>query len=261
MDIVKSFVEAIINTYTNNPKLLLDTIILIILCVLLKVYYPKFRGFMGEFWVKLELGKLPRDKYIVLNNIMIEDDRGTHQIDHLVLSKFGIFVIEMKNYYGLIKGNEFDNKWCQYLGKTKNYFINPLHQNYGHIKSLEDVLKLDEKNFISIICFSNQAKISVKSNSNVTQIGYLKKEILKYKDPIVNDDIKELANVIISNNILDKKRRKDHVINIQVKISNKESVNNMICPECGNKLVERNGKYGKFIGCSNYPKCIYIKKS
>ena len=31
----------------------------------------------------------------------------------------------------------------------------------------------------------------------------------------------------------------------------------MICPNCGSKLVERNGKYGKFIGCSNYPKCHY----
>lgn len=31
----------------------------------------------------------------------------------------------------------------------------------------------------------------------------------------------------------------------------------MICPNCGGKLVERNGKYGSFIGCSNYPKCHY----
>lgn len=35
---------------------------------------------------------------------------------------------------------------------------------------------------------------------------------------------------------------------------------NMICPKCGSNLVERKGKYGKFIGCSNYPKCHYIEK-
>ena len=147
MEIIKS----IINTYLNNPNLLLQTIILIILCVLLKIYYPKFRGFMGEFWVKLELRKLPKDKYIIFNDIMIEDEKGTHQIDHLVLSKFGIFVIEMKNYYGLIKGKEFDNKWCQYLGKHKSYFLNPIHQNYGHIKSLSNLFKLEDKCFISVI--------------------------------------------------------------------------------------------------------------
>ena len=149
MDIIKNFFDA----YTNNSGLLLITIILIILCILMEIYYPKFRGFMGEFWVKLELKKLPKDNYIVLNDIMICDDKGTHQIDHLVLSKFGIFVIEMKNYYGLMKGKEYDNKWCQYLGKTRNYFVNPIHQNYGHIKSLSNLLKLDEKCFISIICF------------------------------------------------------------------------------------------------------------
>ncbi len=261
MEFVKSIIEGIINIYSNNPKLLLETIILIILCVLLKIYYPKFRGFMGEFWVKLELSKLPKEQYIVLNDIMIKDEKGTHQIDHLVLSEFGIFVIEMKNYYGLIKGNEYDNKWCQYLGKTKKYFVNPIHQNYGHIKSLSNLLNLDDKYFISIICFSNQANINIKSNSIVTQVDYLKNEILKFKELLVDKNVKELSNIIMSNNIEDKSLRKQHVKDINVKVNkDRELENNMICPKCGNELVERNGKYGKFIGCSSYPKCKYIKK-
>ena len=53
MDVIKSFIEGIVNIYSNNPKLLLYTIILIVLCTILKIYYPKFRGIMGEFWVKL----------------------------------------------------------------------------------------------------------------------------------------------------------------------------------------------------------------
>ena len=218
MEAIKNFFEVIINIYSNNPKLLLQTIILIILCILIKIFYPKFRGFMGEFWVKLELRKLPKDKYIILNDIMIKDEKGTHQIDHLVLSKFGIFVIEMKNYYGLIKGKEFDNKWCQYLGKNKSYFLNPIHQNFGHIKSLSSLLKLDDKCFISVICFSNQAKIDVKGNSIVMQVDYLNDEILKYKVFIVNNDIKELSKIIIRNNIVDKSLRKQHINDIHVKI-------------------------------------------
>ena len=216
---------------------------------------------MGEFWVKLELRKLPKDKYVVLNDIMLKDEKGTHQIDNLVLSVFGIFVIEMKNYYGLIKGREFDNKWCQYLGKTKNYFINPIHQNYGHIKSLSKLLNLEDKYFISIICFSNQSKINVRSDSVVTQVDYLKNEILKYKELLIENDIKELANIIMFNNIDDKKLRKQHIKDIHTRINNdKELEKNMICPKCGNELIERDGKYGKFIGCSNYPKCKYIRK-
>lgn len=32
------------------------------------------------------------------------------------------------------------------------------------------------------------------------------------------------------------------------------------CPECGSKLVYRNGRYGRFLACSGFPKCRYIKK-
>ena len=235
-------------------------IILIILTILLNIYYPKFRGVMGEFWTKLELSKLPKDKYIVLNDIMIEDEYGTHQIDHLVLSEFGIFVIEMKNYYGLIKGYEYNNKWCQYLGRNKNYFLNPIHQNYGHIKALSNLVKLDDKFFISIICFSNQAKVDVESNSIVTQLDFLIGLILKHKEPIINYDIKQIADIIIKNNISNKDLRKQHIKNIHNKIAyNKELENNMICPKCGSELVERQSKRGRFIGCSNYPKCKFTK--
>ena len=40
----------------------------------------------------------------------------------------------------------------------------------------------------------------------------------------------------------------------------KAEIQNGICPWCGGKLVVRQGKYGIFIGCSNYPKCHYTEK-
>lgn len=32
------------------------------------------------------------------------------------------------------------------------------------------------------------------------------------------------------------------------------------CPKCGGDLVKRNGKYGSFLGCANYPKCNFTEK-
>lgn len=262
MEYIKIFIDSLINFYISNPWLVISIIIVWTVALLLDLYYPKFRGFMGEYWVKLELSKLPKDQYIVLNDIMIKDDNGTHQIDHLVLSKFGIFVIEMKNYFGLIKGKEFDYKWCQYLGKNRHYFTNPIHQNYGHIKALSNLLGIDEKKVISIVCFSNQAKLAVNCNSVVTQLDYLNDEIVSFNELLINEDISELSNEVLFNNIEDKKIRRKHIKDMRNKISNEnELVQNMICPRCGSKLVERNGRYGKFIGCSGYPKCKYIKKS
>lgn len=261
-NMLENFWNGVIGTYINNPNILVYTIVFVLLCVILKLFYPSFRGFMGEFWVKMELKILSKKKYIVLNDIMIKDEWGTHQIDHIVLSNYGIFVIEMKNYSGLISGSEYSNKWCQHLGKNKNYFFNPIYQNYGHIKALSKLLSLDARYFISIVCFSNQAKIKVNCKSIVTHVDNLVQEILKYKEIIFEDDINKFVLLINSNNITDKNVREEHVKRIHEKIlRNKEFTHNMICPVCGHKLVLRSGKYGEFIGCSNYPKCHYTKNN
>ena len=232
-------------------------IFVLILCALGSFFYKKFRGYMGEFWVKLELKKLPKSENIILNNIVIKTKENTHQIDHIVLSKFGIFVIEMKNYYGLITGSEYSNKWIQYLGKNKYYFYNPIRQNYGHIKALEEVLGLDANIFISIICISNQARLSVQAR-NVVNIDYLNDLIKEYKKVVVKEDFMRIKERLEKSNIRNIKIRRHHTKEIKKYISNEQKkINNMICPKCNGKLVERSGKYGKFIGCSNYPKCKY----
>lgn len=207
--------EKIIEMIKDNPKYFTIGFILLILGILIDIYYPKFRGFMGEFWLKLELKKLPKNKYKLLNDIMIEDEKGTHQIDHIVLSKYGIFVIEMKNYYGLIIGNQYKEKWYQYLGKNKYTFHNPMYQNYGHIKALSNVLKLNEELFIPITCFSNQVKLKVTSNKPVVQVDTINRNILKYNEEIITCDLNELSLNIENMNILDKNKRKEHVKNIR----------------------------------------------
>ncbi len=32
------------------------------------------------------------------------------------------------------------------------------------------------------------------------------------------------------------------------------------CPDCGSNLLLKTGRFGKFITCSNYPKCVFKKK-
>ena len=66
--------------------------IIIIVDILLAHFYPKLRGLVGEFYIKRELKSLPKD-YLVFNNITIKDEWETHQIDHIVVSKYGINVI------------------------------------------------------------------------------------------------------------------------------------------------------------------------
>ena len=251
-EIINQLIKSLINP-TN--------IIIFILLILVTIFYKRIRGFMGEFWVKQELKKLPKDKYIILNDIMIKSSKGTHQIDYIIISKYGIFVVEMKNYYGLITGEEHQNKWIQHLGKNKYYFNNPIHQNYGHIKALEELLNFSEDKFISIICISNQAKIKVKAK-NVTQLDFVNDLIKSYNNEIIIEDFSKIKNTIEQNNITDKEIRKSHIKNIKNTVKeNNDKEKNMICPKCGGNLVERKGKYGKFIGCSDFPNCKYTSKN
>lgn len=261
MELILALLEVIwifIKTIITNPPLLF----MVVLSILLKIYYPTLRGLIGEFKVKQKLKRLPQKEYIVLNDIMLEDENGTHQIDHIVISKYGIFVIEMKNYYGMIVGDEYKSSWIQYLGKKKSYFKNPIHQNYGHVLVLEKKLNLDNNIFIPIVCFSNQVNMKVQTTSIVIQLDYLIKTIKSFYKVQIDKDINIIANTLESLNIIDKDKRKQHIKNIKLKIKEDNiKVDNMICPKCGNKLVLRNGKYGTFIACSNYPKCKYTKNN
>ena len=235
--------------------------LLMIFALLSTIFYKKLSGFMGELLVKTELNKLPKDKYVVFNDILIKSSKGTHQIDHIVISKFGIFVVEMKNYDGLITGDEYKDKWTQHLGRKKYCFNNPIHQNYGHIKALQEVLNLEESNFVSIVCISNRAKVRVKSK-NVVQLDYINDFIKSFEKEIVKTNLVETKELLEAKNIKDKSARKVHVKKIKSNMKDKEiKEKNMICPKCGNKLIERSGKYGEFIGCSNYPKCKYTAQN
>lgn len=77
-----------------------EVLIMVILCILMEVYYKKFIGMAGEFWVKRELKKLSKE-YLIIDDVMVKTKNNyTHQIDHIVKSKYGIFVIETKQYNG-----------------------------------------------------------------------------------------------------------------------------------------------------------------
>ena len=242
----------IVEIFLKNPIFW----IIMLLAVIFLFFGKRIIGKVGEFWVKRELKNLDKKTYKVINNITINVNNITHQIDHIVVSKYGIFVIETKQYSGYIKGNEYDKKWIQ---NNKIYINNPIHQNYGHVKSLEDALKLNENSFIPIVCIPSKARLKIKAKSHVIKIYDLNKTILSYTTEIL-PNYNEIYNKILELKTTDKSINKQH-INMVKQIQKEKSYNNENkCPLCGADLVKRKGKYGEFIGCSRYPRCRYTKK-
>ncbi|WEG11161.1 NERD domain-containing protein [Pullulanibacillus sp. KACC 23026] len=241
-------------------------ILLIVFVAVLRL--PAVKGFLGEAGVRRALKKLPEQDYLVLNDVMLPNQGKTTQVDHIVLSKYGIFVIETKNYKGWIIGKEKDRQWTQVIYKRKERFYNPIHQNYGHIKALETILSgVYEGDFHSIICFSDRATLkNIEVQSSDVKVIYssqLLKTIFSYQQATNSSfEIQQLAEMIKSAAISnDRKAKKDHVRTIKTKQQEiKAKIQARQCPKCGGQLVKRKGKYGEFLGCSNYPKCRFIEK-
>lgn len=131
--------------------------------------------------------------YTLHKNITLELEEDTTQIDHIVISKYGIFVIETKNYGGWIYGSEHQKQWTQKLYKKSFKFQNPLHQNYKHIKflqsilSIPDVMELEESDFISLIFFAGErAELKTELPTNVMTSG-LYPFIKEHKEIKLND--------------------------------------------------------------------------
>jgi hypothetical protein len=100
----------------------------------------KGKGQIGEFVVSRMLATLGSG-YEVLNDLTFVVEGDSTQIDHVVVSTKGVFLIETKNYSGLIFGQANEGQWTQAMGHTKNRFQNPLRQNFKHVKFLSQNLE------------------------------------------------------------------------------------------------------------------------
>lgn len=240
----------------TNPIYIMMIIISLVIIVIYYIFGAKIIGWFGEYWTKEALSILPKDKYLIINNVFIKVNNITHQIDHVIISPYGIFSIETKQYNGYITGSKYDKNWIRHLGKKKLYYTNPIRQNYGHVKSLSELLNIDENKIFNIVCIPSTAKLRIKHDGELTRYDTIANKILSYKNIIINNP-NEIYKIIIKNNIADKNAQKEHIKNIKETVINKD-VNK--CPWCGGQLIERNGKYGKFIGCTNFPRCKYTRK-
>jgi hypothetical protein len=81
--------------------------VLAIVTIILKS--PWFKGWIGELQINLITRFFFSEKtYHLIKNITIPADGGTTQIDHIIVSPFGVFVVETKNMKGWIFGKEED---------------------------------------------------------------------------------------------------------------------------------------------------------
>lgn len=113
------------------------------------------KGEEGEQLVARILKDLDPLSYRVFHDLYLPrpDGKGTTQIDHVVLSRFGIFVIETKNYDGWIFGGARQKMWTRSIFGRNTQFPNPLDQMHLQVVALQTFLRLAERSFHQVIFF------------------------------------------------------------------------------------------------------------
>jgi Nuclease-related domain len=97
--------------------------------------------------------------YHLLNHITLRLKDGTTQIDHILVSRFGVFIVETKDYDGWIFAGAKDRYWTQVLYLAKFRFQNPIRQNYRHVCAVRDLLEFLEPDVIrSVVVFAGEAE-------------------------------------------------------------------------------------------------------
>ena len=243
-----------------------NTIIMIVAVVavfVLAIIWRRSKGKRGEKQVAALLALLPKKRYKVINDLLIQSGGHSTQIDHVVVSVYGIFVIETKYYQGWIYGGENSEYWTQNIYGNKYQLRNPLWQNQGHVKAIARIIG-DSGNvpIFNIVAFSRQASIKVDRSLPVMYWWNVVPYIKRHKEThLTETQVDEIYNKLLSANVTDKAARKQHVTSVKHNQARRNTaVANGKCPCCGGNLVPREGRYGRFYGCSNYPNCKYILK-
>lgn len=97
--------------------------------------------------------------YHLLNHVTLRLKDGTTQVDHILVSRYGLFVIETKDYKGWIFANPKQASWTQVLFNAKFRFQNPIFQNYRHVRAVQDLLDFLPPEVIrSVVVFTGDAE-------------------------------------------------------------------------------------------------------
>ena len=220
-----------------------------------------FKGWIGEKKTQFNLWLgLDSNLYQRFHDVIIPSSHGTTQIDHILVSPFGIFVVETKNYKGWIYGSEDQSTWTQVIYKSKHKFQNPLRQTHRHKKVLSKYLGVGESFILPVISFVGDVELKTELPTNVLT-SRVSSYIKQFNEEVFSNDEVEritglLSNVKSEHNI----SKKEHIQSLEDRYSS-----DTICPKCGSNLVLREVKQGsrrgsQFLGCSSFPRCRFTKQ-
>lgn len=159
---------------------------ILLLVVLFKSMW--FVDTMGEFVLDKNIKRnLDPNKFHLLQNVTIPCEEGSMQIDRVLVSRYGIFVLETMNLKGWIFGDVHQKSWIQQIYRNKTKFQNPLHQNGIHVKAFQQLLGVSNEQIHSLIVFVGKSTFKTEMPENVTREKEYLNFIRSKKDMVLSE--------------------------------------------------------------------------
>lgn len=243
-------------------------VVLLFLIAFLKT--PFMKGTFGEFQINLAAKFFLNEHiYTLFKNVTLPTEDGTTQIDHVIVSCYGVFVIETKNMKGWIFGSPQQKIWTQKIYRHTSKFQNPLHQNYKHTQTLLSALELEPDKVFSVIVFVGNSIFKTAMPDNVVYAGEYIRFIKNKTQSLLSDgEVLDICAKIKSGRLKPSIRTHiNHVKYIKTTVENKhrQVEDDNSCPKCGKPMILRTARSGnnqgrQFFGCSGYPKCRMVRQ-
>ncbi len=217
---------------------------------------PWFVGYVGELKVRCKTAfELDGGTYHAFHDVTLPTPDGTTQIDHVLISRYGVFVIETKHMKGAIYGDARDRTWTQALFRRRYIFFNPLRQNYKHVKAVEAALGLKWECLHSVVVFAGRATFETPMPENVMGIRDFVQHVRSKSSAVLGDaEVRTAVLQLKRSAISFPFARWIHLRNLR------RNRQHPICPACGRGMLLRTAQRGanqggQFWGCGGYPSC------
>ncbi len=210
---------------------------------------------------------LESNAYYVMADVVLLTFEGLIQIDFIIVSRFGVFIVASYDYTGVIEAYESSNSWFQIVNsKEKHEFNNPSFQLNKNTETVQSLIDIDKNKIFSVLVFDSITGFTSTMRARTTYgkdyLNYIrsKQELL-----LTTDEIKNIIETI------EAKRKKQGLVSglKSIDTSNQQGTildDNRSCPSCGSDMVikvEKNGRNAgeQYLQCVLYPTCRSTRTS
>ena len=209
---------------------------------------------------------LESEDYYLMKNVVLLTFDGLQKFDYIIVSRYGIFVVMVQYYTGLIEGTEYEKSWVQIKrGKAKKQFANPTDVISERVGTLCGLLSVPKSQVFPVVFFDGISGFKNQlSNKFTFGANYLKYIRSKNKLIFSANQISKFVAII------DTKRKRQGLVNyFDEKERRQQTVAPLLkenaCPQCGSPLEIRDEQIAsktskQSLVCQLYPTCRYSRE-